>query len=334
MCSPGEAVMDGDDHRPMHTSDQISGETVLVTGGAGFIGSHIVAALDSNNRVRVLDNLTSGSRAALPDDVEFVHGDVRDEHQVKRALADVDVVFHEAAMVDVPESTERPLACHDRNATATVGLLDQARRADARVVLASSAAVYGDPESVPVSEEAQTRPRSPYGASKLASDHYGRVFAERYGLPVVSLRYFNVYGPRRTPTEACGVVGQFVRKARNGDPLSVHGQGDQTRDFVHVADVVRANLAAATATETPAVYNVGTGRSITIRELATLVAEESSADVTVRHEQGRDGDIQRSRADISKTTAELGFEPQVGIRDGVASLLGDHETWSSSTIDP
>jgi UDP-glucose 4-epimerase len=327
-------VTNGNGHRPMDTIDQLSGETVLVTGGAGFIGSRIVATLGSNNRVRVLDNLTSGSRAALPDDVEFVHGDVRDEQQVKRALADVDIVLHEAAMADVPESTERPLACHERNATATVKLLDQARRADARVVLASSAAVYGDPESVPVSEEAPTRPRSPYGASKLASDHYGRVFSERYGLPVVSLRYFNVYGPRKTPTEACGVVGQFVRKARTGDPLTVHGQGNQTRDFVHVFDVVNANLAAATTTETPAVYNIGTGRSITIRELAALVAEESSADVTIRHEEGRDGDIQRSRADISKATSELGFEPQVDIRHGVASLLGGHKTWSDSATNP
>jgi len=333
MCSAGEVVTDGDEHRSMQTIDQLSDETVLVTGGAGFIGSHIVATLDLNNRVRVLDNLTSGSRAALPDDVEFVHGDVRDEHQVNRALADVDIVFHEAAMVDAPESTERPLTCHDRNATATVKLLDQARRADARVVLASSAAVYGDPESVPVSEEAPTRPRSPYGASKLASDHYGRVFAERYGLPVVSLRYFNVYGPRQTPTEACGVVGQFVRKARTGEPLTVHGHGDQTRDFVHVSDVVRANLAAATTTEAPAVYNVGTSRSITIRELAALVARESTADVTVRHEQERDGDIQRSRADISKAKAEIGFEPQVDIRDGIASLLGDRETWDDSVAD-
>ncbi len=296
-----------------------TGQTVLVTGGAGFIGSHLVDVLRLENEVRVLDNLSSGTRERVPADVELIIGDIRDQETVREAVNGVDVIFHEAAQVSVAESIETPVETHTVNATGTLHVLEAARAVDATVVLASSAAVYGDPESVPVAESHPTNPKSPYGQSKLAAEQYAQLYSECYGLETVALRYFNVYGPRQS-MEYAGVITIFFEQARQNDPLTVHGDGTQTRDFVFVGDVVRANLLAATRGRSGAVYNVGTGTSVSIRELAELIVEVTGTDSLVKHVEARTGDIDRSQAVIESLREELEFEPAVSLEDGLTIL--------------
>ena len=298
----------------------LDGRTVLVTGGAGFVGSHLAESLTEAADVRVLDDLSNSDGADVPAHATLIEGDVRDRETVREAMAGVDVAFHEAAMVSVPASIEEPLACHDVNGTATLQLLDVARETDSRVVLASSAAIYGHPEAVPIAEEAPKRPTSPYGVEKLANDEYARVYAEEYGLETVALRYFNIYGPRQTG-QYSGVISTFVDQAQAGDPITVEGDGEQTRDFVHVDDVVRANRLAATADVTGTAYNVGTGSSVTIRELAEIVRDVTDASVPIEHVDPRSNDIQQSRADVTRARRELGFEPTLSLRDGLTATI-------------
>ncbi|GGN88303.1 MULTISPECIES: NAD-dependent epimerase/dehydratase family protein [Haloarcula] len=305
--------------------DSLSDRAVLVTGGAGFVGSHLVAALAPTNDVTVLDDFSTGSRDSLPEGVTVVEGDVRDESTVDEAMAGADVVFHEAAMVSVPESVERPVACHDLNGSATVGVLECARRHDARVVLASSAAVYGDPAAVPVSEDDSVDPASPYGFEKRLNEQYAAFYAETYGLPTVPLRYFNVYGPRGLDGEYAGVIGTFVRQAQAGDPLTVEGDGEQTRDFVYVGDVVRANLRAATTDTVGRPFNVGTGESVTITHLAETVRDVVGATVPIEHVPPREGDIDRSEAAVADARDHLGFEASVTLREGLSLTLAADE---------
>ena len=299
----------------------LSDERILVTGGAGFIGSHIADALVKDNDVVVLDDLSTGERANVPDGAAFIEGDVRNATDLAQA-GDVDVVFHEAAVVSVAKSVEDPAACHEVTTDGTIRTLEFARRQDARVVTASSAAIYGEPESVPVREDAPKAPSSPYGADKLTVDHYTRLYADLYDLPTAALRYFNVYGPRQTAGDYSGVISVFREQARAGDPLTVHGDGEQTRDFVHVSDVVAANLAAATTDATGEAFNVGTGSETSIRELAETVRDAAGTDSDIVHERSREGDIDRSLADISKARELLGYEPTVPLERGIRRLLG------------
>lgn len=295
---------------------------VLVTGGAGFIGSNITAALSTDNQVRVLDDLSSGSEANVPESAELVVGDVRDDDALQEAMTDVDVVFHEAAVVSVERSIEDPLETTRTNVEATVRLLEHARRADARVVFASSAAVYGPPESVPIDEDHPTRPMSPYGVSKLTADHYVRLYASLYDLPTVALRYFNAYGPGQPGGPYSGVITTFVDRARTGEPITVHGDGQQTRDFIHVDDVVRANLRAATTDAVGEVFNVGTGNSVTIATLAEQIREFAGSDSPIRTTDPRPGDIRQSCADPSAGRQSLDFEAEVSLDDGLSTLTG------------
>jgi UDP-glucose 4-epimerase len=299
---------------------RLEGRGVLVTGGAGFIGGHIAADLAADNDVTVYDDL-SADDPELPDGTRLVEGDVRDVDALAAAAPEsLDVVFHEAANISVPRSVEEPVWSHEVNATGTLNVLELARRRDARVVFASSAAVYGDPASVPVAETDPTEPRSPYGIEKLAGDLYTRRYHDLYGLETVALRYFNVYGPGQSGGYA-GVISAFVERAAAGEPLVVHGDGTQTRDFVHVRDVVRANRLAATTDAVGGAYNVGTGESISIADLASLVAELSGTDASVTHGPAREGDVARSRADVSKARERLGYEPTVGFREGLTELV-------------
>lgn len=304
------------------TSDEkLGGQTVLVTGGAGFIGSHLAERLAETTEVRVLDDCSAGRRAWVPDEAELVEGDVTDEATLARAVQDVDTVFHLAANASVERSVAQPRESHAVNVRGTLDVLEHARDADARVVLASSAAVYGHPESVPVREGDGKTPTSPYGLEKLAADRYARLYHERYGLETVALRYFNVYGPRHGGGSYTGVIDAFLDQAQAGDPLTVHGDGSQTRDFVHVDDVVRANLRAATTSAVGEAYNVGTGESISIRELAELVVEVTGSESEIEHTAGRAGDIDRSRADVTKARDRLGYRPSVDLDEGLRRLV-------------
>lgn len=301
--------------------NNLTDATILVTGGAGFIGSHIVETLVGDNDVRVLDDLSTGHRAYVHDDATLHVGDVRDDATVREAMDGVDVVFHQAALVSVDRSIEAPGESHAINVDGTLTVLEAARAEDTRVVVASSAAIYGDPESVPVTETHRKQPLSPYGLEKLTVDEYARLYHDLYGLETVALRYFNVYGPRQSG-EYAGVISVFREQAANGGPLTVHGDGTQTRDFVHVADVVRANCLAATTDATGRAYNVGTGTSVSIRKLAELVQELTDGSVPIDHVEAREGDIHRSCADISRARDTLGYEPAWDLREGLDTLLG------------
>ncbi|MFW5964475.1 MAG: NAD-dependent epimerase/dehydratase family protein [Natronomonas sp.] len=294
-------------------------KSVLVTGGSGFIGGHIVEALSADNDVAVLD-IAAGDH---PEGVTAIQGDIRDEATVDAAIEGVDVVFHEAALVSVAESVERPTESHAINATGTLNVLEAARKHDARVVVASSAAVYGDPDGTPVDEGQRLDPTSPYGLDKVASDHYARLYEDLYGLDTVALRYFNVYGPGQTGGDYAGVITVFLRQARNGEPITVHGDGTQTRDFVHIDDVVRANLLAAETDAVGRAYNVGTGESVTIRELAELIRDAVGSDSEIVHTDPRTGDIQHSRADIGRARSALDYEPTVDLGAGLRTLVDD-----------
>jgi UDP-glucose 4-epimerase len=302
-------------------SEGLAGRTVLVTGGAGFVGSHLVEALCADTEVRVLDDLSSGRAANVPEGVELYRGSVTDPSVLAAAMDGVDVVCHLAAQVSVPDSVADPRRAHRTNVTGTVAVLERARTADARVVYASSAAVYGQPTSLPVDETEPKAPTSPYGIGKLAADHYVRAYADLYDLPTVSLRYFNVYGPRQARSDYGAVVSTFVERARAGDSLVVHGEGDQTRDFVHVRDVVRATRLAARTDAVGEAFNVATGESVTIRELADLVRSLAPTSPSIAHAEAREGDVARSRADVSKAADRLDFEAAVDLRDGLRALL-------------
>jgi len=306
-------------------ADRLAGQTALVTGGAGFVGSHLAEALlERGADVRVLDDFSSGRRENVPAGAEVVEGDVRDPGVVRSAVRDCDVVFHQAGLVSVPASVEDPLASQAANVTGTLNVLEAAREeGDARVVVASSVAVYGDPDETPVSEDDRKTPQSPYGVDKLAVDHYARRYHDLYGLETVALRYFNVYGPRQRAGDYSGVVSTFLEQAGSGQPLTVHGDGTQTRDFVHVSDVVDANLAAATAAADDAAgraYNVGTGDSVEIRELAELVRTVTGTDAGVVHTDGRPGDVERSEADATRARRELDWQATVALADGLREL--------------
>ncbi|GAB7011581.1 NAD-dependent epimerase/dehydratase family protein [Halorubrum trueperi] len=304
---------------------ELRGRTVLVTGGAGFIGSHLSARLAVDNDVRVLDDFSTGDRDAVPETATVIEGDVSDPAVVERAMTGVDTVFHLAAVVSVEESVSEPTRSHRVNVDGTLAVLEAARDAAARVVLASSAAVYGNPSSLPVTVDEPMTPRSPYGADKVAADTYARAYEASYGVPIVALRYFNAYGPgQRGPYS--GVVEAFLERAEAGQPLVIHGDGEQTRDFVHVSDVVRANLAAATTEHTGTSYNVGTGESASVSELADIVADAFGSDAGIRHEPARPGDVRHSRAATERARTELGFEARVSLRQGITDLIGRRES--------
>ncbi|NUC74894.1 NAD-dependent epimerase/dehydratase family protein [Haloterrigena sp. SYSU A558-1] len=298
----------------------IRDKTVLVTGGAGFIGSHLVEALAPHNEVRILDNFSSGDRSYLPDGVTIVEGDVGDPIALQRAARGVDVIFHHAALVSVSRSVDAPRRSNETNLDASLLVLEQARQEDARVVVASSAAVYGHPDELPVSETASTDPASPYGIQKLAVDQYARRYAELYDLETVALRYFNAYGPRQRGPYS-GVISTFLEQARAGEPVTIEGDGEQTRDFVHVSDIVRANLRAATTDAVGEAYNIGTGSRTSIKELAETITDATDSDSPIVHRDSRPGDIRHSGADVSKAKRTLGFEPRVSLESGIQSLV-------------
>ncbi|WP_114576075.1 NAD-dependent epimerase/dehydratase family protein [Saliphagus sp. LR7] len=306
-------------------AEGLEGQRVLITGGGGFVGGHLASDLASEADVRVLDDFSNGSRDRVPPEAEVVEGDVRDPDRLREAMAGVDCVFHQAAVVSVERSVEAPEETHGVNVDATLSVLERARETDARVVFASSAAIYGAPESVPITEDAPKRPSSPYGLEKLGADQYCRLYADLYGVETVALRYFNIYGPGQSGGPYSGVIAKFRSQAREGGPITVQGDGSQTRDFVHVSDIVRANRLAATTPHTGEAFNVGTGRSIDVATLARVVGEAAGG-VEVVHTDPRSGDIRNSLADVSKARSVLGYEPTVDLESGIEALLADGST--------
>lgn len=300
---------------------------VLVTGGAGFIGSNLALALVAGgHQVRVVDDLSTGRAEHVPTAAELVIGSVADEDLVEKVMDGVEVVFHQAAARAVLRSVERPLETDTANVHGSLTVLDAARRAGVRrVVSASSSSVYGGAAELPTPETAALCPRSPYAVSKLAGEHYSRVFAELYGLETVSLRYFNVYGPRQRPDSAyAAVIPLFIDAMLSGRPPVVHGDGHQSRDFTFVADVVRANLAAAAMPPDGCqgrAYNIAGGHSHSLLELLDLLGRLTGVAPVPVHTPPRPGDVRRSRADIGAACSALGYEPRVGFEEGLRRTL-------------
>ncbi len=299
----------------------------LVTGGAGFIGSHIVETLlGRGERVRVLDNFSSGKRenlAGMDGALEILEGDLRDAAAVEKAVAGVDVIFHEAAFVSVPESMADPLGCFAVNVTGTASLLEAARQAGVqRVVLASSAAVYGDSETNPVSETEPLQSLSPYAASKQINEVLAGLYT-KLGLPTVALRYFNVFGPRQRPDSMyAAAVPIFVRRMLDNRPVTIFGDGGQSRDLIYVGDVVRANLVASEHPAAPGqVFNVCTGRETRLLDLLETLSGLFPGVPPAEFAPPRPGDIYRSLGDPGKAARLLGFEAQTSLADGLAKTV-------------
>jgi UDP-glucose 4-epimerase len=305
-------------------------QTSVVTGGAGFIGSNLVhALLARGDRVRVFDDLSSGRAVNLEDvrsDIEVMDGDVRDVGSVARAIDGAAVVFHQAAIPSVARSVADPMSSNDVNVTGTLNVLVAARDAAVeRVVYASSAAVYGNADALPLHEGMLTRPASPYGVSKLAGERYVEAFTLTYGLPTVALRYLNVFGPRQNArSEYASAIPRFISCTLGGDAPTIFGDGEQARDFVFVDDVVQANLLAAEASA-PAwgrAFNVGRGERRTVNELLDairrLVPGEHPAPV---HAPPRPGEVRDSWSDISAAHQVLGYEPAVAFEEGLRRTI-------------
>ena len=302
----------------------------LVTGGAGFIGSHLVERLlREGHVVRILDDFSSGRRDNLAfadanDRLEIIEGDIRDAGTVCHAMHEVGGVFHEAALVSVPRSVEAPALSCDINAHGTARVLDAARRAGVRrVVFASSAAVYGDAPALPVSERGPVRPLSPYGLDKLYTEQLGALYHALYGLETVPLRYFNVFGPRQDPSSAySGVVTIFVTRLLRGEPVTIYGDGTQSRDFVYVADVVEANMRAMLGPYAgPAPLNVAGGGRTTLNALVGMLGKILGVTPVVNYVDARAGEVHDSHADIGTIRSVMGYAPQWTVGAGLEALV-------------
>lgn len=296
----------------------------LVTGGAGFIGSHIATALvKRGDRVRVLDNLMTGKRenlAHIAGEVEFIEGDIRDFDTTRRVMEDVNVVFHEAAIPSVPRSVKEPQLNHDVNVNGTFNVLMAARDAAVRrVVFAASSSAYGETEVLPKQEDMLPSPLSPYAVAKLVSEFYCQVFTRAYNLETVCLRYFNVFGPRQDPSSPySGVISKFITVLLEGQSPVIYGDGEQSRDFTYIDNVVAANLSAA---EAPAaagqVMNLGLCERTTLNQLLAELQRIIGTDLPPRYEEQRNGDIRHSLADITRAEQLLGYKPGVGLAEGL-----------------
>ena len=302
---------------------------VLVTGGAGFIGSHIAEALvASGATVRVFDNLSTGKRenlAHLRGRLQLLVGDLRDTKDVRRAVRGMEVVVHQGALPSVVRSIEDPESSHAVNATGTLHVLLAAKAGRVkRVVYASSSSVYGDTPKLPKREDMPSRPKSPYALSKLIGEEYCRLFASLYGLSTVSLRYFNVLGPRQDPDSPyAAVIPRFAAAYQDGGRPVIYGDGGQTRDFTYVANVVRANLLACRARGLRGeAVNIANGRRVSVRTLCRLVAERMGVADRPKFERPRAGDVRHSLADISAARKLIGYRPGVALGDGLAATVG------------
>jgi nucleoside-diphosphate-sugar epimerase len=297
---------------------------VLVTGGAGFIGSHLVhALLERGDTVRVLDNFSSGSLHNLNDvkkRVEIITGDLRNQSDLKRAVEGSELIFHEAAFISVPQSIEDPQACYEVNVQGTIDLLEAARKAGVqKVVLASSAAVYGSNSNFPLHEQLIPEALSPYAASKQFNESLAQLYTHSYHLPVAALRYFNVYGPRQSPnSDYAAVVPKFIQRLKDGKPPTVFGDGSQKRDFVYVGDIVRANLLAASLKQAAGqAFNVCSGKETSLLDLLAALYPLFSNAPQAEFAEARLGDVPRSLGDPNLAQKVLGFYAETSLQDGL-----------------
>jgi UDP-glucose 4-epimerase len=307
---------------------EIKDQNVLVTGGAGFIGSHLTDALvERNCQVTVLDNLSTGNQANLShlgDSIRFVRGDIRDPERVDELVGGCELIFHQAAVVSVPQTVEEPMESARVNAIGTLNLLEAARKHKVkRMVLASSCAVYGDDPEMPNHEGRVPKPLSPYAVQKRTGELYAAIYPKLYGLETVCLRYFNVFGPRQDPSSPySGVISIFMTQAAQRRAPIIHGDGNQTRDFIFVQDVVRANLLAAQSSQAVGgAFNIGTGRFVRINDLWKMIAMMSDLDLKPQYGPPRAGDIRESFADIAQAKSKLGFGPEYSFEKGLQATL-------------
>jgi UDP-glucose 4-epimerase len=306
---------------------------ILVTGGAGFIGSHLVEHFQGQAQVRVLDNFSSGFQNNLGGlRCEIIEGSVLDRDRLRRAMQGVDYVFHLAAMVSVPESMQKPVACNETNTAGTLLVLEEAARAGVRkLVFSSSAAVYGNNPGVPKIETMVPEPESPYAITKLDGELYCRMFAREAGLSTVCLRYFNVFGPRQNPRSAyAAAVPIFIDRALKHEPMVIYGDGQQTRDFIFVQDVVAANAYFAMNTQATGVFNVASGQSITIGDLAERIRRLAGSRSDIVHEPMRAGDVKHSLASIDKLSS-AGFVPAGNFPECLNATISFHRAAADKT---
>lgn len=298
---------------------------IVVTGGAGFIGSHIVEYFhQQNSEVHVIDNLRSGFKSNIEKfNISFHEVSITDRDSVFSIIKGTDYVFHLAAFVSVPESIEKPDECEEINIQGLLNVLDACQEHGVKkIVFSSSAAVYGDNPLSPKTVVMQPEPKSPYGMTKLAGEEYLKQYNKDFGLGAVSLRYFNVFGPRQDPnSQYSAAIPLFVSKALRNETIVIYGDGEQTRDFIFVKDVVFANILAAKLDQVGGVFNVASGSAITINEIVKLVIEETNSRSSIRYESPRQGDIKHSLASVDDTKRILNFEPTYNIIDGMRETI-------------
>lgn len=301
-------------------------KNIVITGGCGFIGSNIAEYLSNDNNVTIIDNLSTGKKENIKGtNATFVKGDINDSNLLSEIFKDIDYVFHLAAIPSVPRSVKDPITTNNANINGTLNILSVAKNTEVKkIIYSSSSSVYGDTPTLPKKENMKPCPLSPYAVSKLTGEYYCKVFTECYGLKTVSLRYFNVYGPRQDPnSEYAAVVPKFIKLVSNGKPPVVYGDGSQTRDFTYVGDVVNANVLSAEHSDCTGVFNVAGGRRITINELADSIIKNHGSDggLSPVYECPRPGDILHSLADISKAKTAFGYEPEYDIKKGLKKVI-------------
>ncbi|MFZ9011629.1 MAG: SDR family oxidoreductase [Anaerohalosphaeraceae bacterium] len=296
---------------------------VLVTGGAGFIGSHIVEHFQGKAQVRVLDNLRSGYKENMDAlDVEFTEGSVTDRASVKQAVQDVDYIFHLAAMISVPESMDKPIECVEINTQGTLNVLQEAAAAGVqKLCFSSSAANYGDNPTVPKLETMIPEPKSPYAVTKLDGEYYCKMFSDEGWLQTACMRYFNVFGPRQDPGSAyAAAIPIFIHKAIRNEPITIFGDGEQTRDFIFVKDIVAANVYLAEHADLTGVFNVAYGKRQTINDIAKKIIQLTNSSSKIEYAPPRAGDVKHSQASIDKIT-QAGFTPGASFDEGLLKTI-------------
>lgn len=302
----------------------MKGQNIIITGGLGFIGSNLVSELIKDNQVTIIDDLTSGKLENIAhldqDNIKLIKGSIT-ELELLEIFKDIDYVFHEAALISVPESVENPLSYNKVNVEGTLKVLIASKDTDVnKVVLASSSAVYGDNRTLPLSEDLPLQPSSPYAVNKAVGEMYCQTFTQNYGLPTVSLRYFNVFGPRQDPNSAyAAVIPNFINTILNGARPVIYGDGEQSRDFISVNQVVKANIQAGLSNET-GVFNVALGRSTTINQLLEMIKDILGVDVEPIYKEPRQGDVKHSLADISRAK-RFGFYPPLNFKEDLQETV-------------